>query len=482
MPIKLQGSFVKLMCNNHGIAKIYCENNVIYSSSNTFTYTVTYHVDTGVTYQEEVDEGASCLSPKTFTPTKSGWEFVGWRQDKTASDSTLSSLTMGDEPVMLYAVFQQTVTVTYYNGSTSARQWDKKRYYNNGNVANPTFTLTQAALSGWTARGWSTSTAGNGGIIYNNGAAFTRDSNVTLYGLYNQTITLTYYNCSTSAASTSGTRYYNPGSGSIANPTFTLTPAPLSGWTFRGWATSPSAAAGIAYSSISGTAFAASTTVYAAYYQTITLSYNGNGSTSGSTAAQTGTRYWNTGNISNPSFTLRSNGFSRSGYTFSKWAFGNTGGTQYAAGASITLSTSTVMYAVWIADSVVVTGNSNYLTVTGDMRCGVWYRYGDDDDTSTITVNYSGYAKVTIVFEIELNQVDAGDYGRVSINGVSVIDTNSSKYPDFVQGGNGHDVYHYTATYTNVNKISVVSHVQNYNGTGAWSDIKISIYSATLSM
>ena len=40
----------------------------VYSAGNV----VTYHVDSGVTYQEEVDDGESCLSPKTFTPAKSG--------------------------------------------------------------------------------------------------------------------------------------------------------------------------------------------------------------------------------------------------------------------------------------------------------------------------------------------------------------------------------------------------------------------------
>lgn len=191
MPIKLQGSSAKLMCNNQGIAKMYCENNILYSSGNTITYTVTYHVDTGVTYQEEVDEGASCLSPQTFIPEKSGWEFAGWRQDTEANGSVLSSLAMYDVPVTLYAVFRQTIT----------------------------------------------------------------------------------------------------------------------------------------------------------------LSYNGNSATNGSTAAQTGCRYYNNGNVANPGFTLRSNGFSRSDYTFSKWALGSASGTQYAAGASVTLSASTTMYAVWIANS-----------------------------------------------------------------------------------------------------------------------------------
>lgn len=311
--------------------------------------TVTYVVDNGVSYTEEVDSGASCLSPKSFTPTKSGWTFWGWRQDKTASGSILSNLTMGDSPITLYAVFRQTVTVTYYNGSTTASSKTGYRYYNTGNVANPSFTLTQTAMSGWTARGWSTSTAGNGGITYANGTAFTRSSNITLYGMYQQTITLTYYNGSSTASTTSGTRYYNPGSGNISNPAFTLTPASLSGWTFRGWATSSAATAGIAYSSISNTAFGASTTVYAAYSQTITLSYNGNGATSGSIATQTGTRYWNTGNVLNPSFTLPANAFTRPGYTFSYWALN--GGTAYSPGAVVTLETSASMYAAWVAQS-----------------------------------------------------------------------------------------------------------------------------------
>lgn len=502
MPINLGNKKIKLYKGNQKVKKVYLGNRLVYSAGNI----VTYYVDSGVTYQEEVDEGESCLSPKTFTPAKSGWEFVGWRSDATLNPDVYTSYVMGDNPVRLYAIFKQAVSVTYYNNSTTASSTSGYRYYNNGNTVNPSFALTQAGSSGWTARGWSTSnsgnadityangasftrdsnvtlyglyqqtitvtyynnsttastttgtrywapagyinpsftltqssrsgwtargwstsnagngsisysnatafardsnitlygcyqqtitvtyynnstsaststgtryynssgntvnpsftltqatrsewtargwstgTAGNGVISYNNGAAFTRDSNVTLYGMYQQTITLTYYNGSTTASTTSGTRYYNSGSGNATNPTFSLTPATLSGWTFRGWATSSAAAAGITYSSISGTAFSASATVYATYSQAITLSYNGNGNTGGSTAAQTGTRYFNTGNYSNPSFTLAANGFSKTSYAFSNWALGSASGTQYAAGASVTLSANTTMYAVW---------------------------------------------------------------------------------------------------------------------------------------
>ena len=161
---------------------------------------VTYRVDTETVYQEEVDEGASCLSPKTFTPSKSGWTFVGWRSDGAASGTVLTNKVMGDTPVTLYAVFRQIITVTYYNGNTTASSASGNRYYNNGAISNPSFTLNQVALSGWTVRGWSTNGTANSGITYNNGVAFTRDSNVTLFGMYQQTITwklvgIPYYLC-----------------------------------------------------------------------------------------------------------------------------------------------------------------------------------------------------------------------------------------------------------------------------------------------
>lgn len=480
--------------------------------------TVTYYVDSGVSYIEEVDSEASCLSPKTFTPTKSGWTFVGWREDTTASSSVLSSKVMGDSPIVLYAVFKKAVTVTYYNNSTTASSTSGCRYYNNGNVVNPSFTLTQASKShwiavgwstsnigngdityktynnsatftrstnvtlygrynqvikvtyyndstspyttmgtrcynssgnvfdppfaltqasksGWTAVGWSTSTAGNGDIIYNNGTEFTRNSNVTLYGRYNQTITVTYYNGSTSASTTSGTRCYNSSgnvvnpsftltqvalsgwtargwstgtagnsniyvnnansftrdsnitlygmymqsitvayyngsanlnttsgtryynsNGNIVNPSFTLTQAAISGWAARGWSTSTAGNGGISYNN--GVTFTrdSSITLYGMYYQTISLSYNGNSATSGGVSTQSDNRYYNSGsgNVVNPSFSIAANGFARTNYSFIAWALGSTGGAQYGAGAIITLDTSNTLFAVWSKNAAVL--------------------------------------------------------------------------------------------------------------------------------
>ncbi len=235
MAIYRAGDKAKLNIGAAKVKKMYRGDVKVYSAGNICTY----HVDTGITYQEEVDEGASCLSPKSFTPAKAGWTFLGWRGDASANANIHHSLVMGDGPVTLYAVFRQVVTVTYYNGSTAAGSTSGYRYYNNGNVANPSFTLTQAALSGWSARGWSTSAAANGGIAYANGAAFTRDSNITLYGMYQQIITLSYNgNGATggSVAAQTGIRYYNS-NGAVINPTFTVSANAFSrtGYIFQHW-------------------------------------------------------------------------------------------------------------------------------------------------------------------------------------------------------------------------------------------------------
>lgn len=99
MPILSGGNGIKLMCGGHKVAKIYCAGSVVYASGNVCTY----HVD-GSTYQEEVDEGASCLSPASFTvPEKAGYAFAGWSLQ--SGGDALADLIMADDPIELYAVW-----------------------------------------------------------------------------------------------------------------------------------------------------------------------------------------------------------------------------------------------------------------------------------------------------------------------------------------------------------------------------------------
>lgn len=317
MSINIGTKKIKIYIGDTKVSKVYLGNTKIYSSGSNCTY-----ICDDNTYQEEVDEGASCLSPKTFTPEKSGWQFAGWRQDAAASGSVLSSLVMGDAPITLYAVFRQTIT----------------------------------------------------------------------------------------------------------------------------------------------------------------LSYNGNSATGGSTPSQTGTRYYNNGNVTNPVFTLSTSGFTRTGYTFSKWALGSTGGTQYTAGASVTLAASATAYAVWTATNLTVTGNTKYISTSGEMGAGRWYSTGDANDTSYINVNYAGYPKIKIAFNITARNIGSDKPSTMYINGAKIYDSRVGLAPSTVISSGVDMVYRYTATYTGITKIPVETHVENYVDAGSWADLKASIVSAELSM
>lgn len=342
------------------IKQAYVGNVRVFTSSNM----VYYHVDTGNIKQEEVDYGASTLSPKTFTPVKTGYSFVGWSGSAT-SHNVLSSNIMGDNPVHLYAVFRQNITVTYYNGNATASTVSNYRRYNNGTVINPSFTLTQKALSGWTARGWSTGTAGNSGITYGNGAAFTRDSNITLYGMYQQTVTVTYYNGSTSALSTSGTKYYNS-NGNVVNPSFTLTQATLSGWTARGWSSGTAGNASVIYNNGATFTRDSNITLYGMYQQTIYL-YTW---VSGSQNTYSGTRYYNSnGHAVNATFTVP-NPYQSEG-TFKGWSTSSGSATiSYSTINGLSLSSNLTVYAVFKYADI-------SLEITGEIGTGERY-YGSE--------------------------------------------------------------------------------------------------------
>lgn len=176
MAIYRAGDKAKLNIGAAKVKKMYRGDVKVYSAGNICTY----HVDTGITYQEEVDEGASCLSPKSFTPAKAGWEFVGWREDQTAGSSVLTGKLMGDDPVTLYAVFQKVVTLSYNgNGATSGSTAAQAgiRYYNNGNVLNPGFTVMANgfAKSGYIFTGWM-----SGSTAYTAGQSVTLSSSLVL--------------------------------------------------------------------------------------------------------------------------------------------------------------------------------------------------------------------------------------------------------------------------------------------------------------
>lgn len=337
---------------NKKITKVYL--GYVELSSSSSSAVVSYYADTNNIVQIPLASGANALT--RYTPTKSGWTFVGWREDASANSSVLTSKTMGSNNISLYAVYKKTLTLSYYDGYSTSPAASTKTgdvmFNAGGNYSYPSIKMTQASYSGWTARGWATSTSATASVAYSNGATISLTDNMIIYSLYQQTIT---------------------------------------------------------------------------------LSYNGNGSTSGSVSSHTGTRYYNAyGNYSNPSFTLKSNGFSRTNYTFTSWNLG-------AAGATITLSANTTAYAQWKANSNPVywyngssygSGYPSSWTVTAtDVQCDhaedceIYYRtsindlYANHHEPWSMSLQATGSTGGNQYMEIVVSGVQ---YGSLSINGTTI--------------------------------------------------------------
>ncbi len=234
---------INLIMNVKNIDTGYFNNNEIFSSGKL----VTYIVDSGKQYQELIKKGASCLSPKTFTPSKSGWTFAGWREDKTANGSVLTNKVMGDSPVTLYAVFAKNIRVNFtsgYDGSDNNQQVYPAYHNAAGNDKWPTITFPAPVnVNGWTTRGWSQYWDGkaDAAVKYQQGSTLTINDNdgITFYGLYQKTVSLRYDGGGATGGSTA-TQYgtvYNSACKKSKGATITISGCGYSrnGYNFNGW-------------------------------------------------------------------------------------------------------------------------------------------------------------------------------------------------------------------------------------------------------
>ncbi|MDD3662712.1 MAG: InlB B-repeat-containing protein [Candidatus Pacebacteria bacterium] len=265
-----------------------------------------------------------------------------------------------------------THTVTFNgNGSTG------------GSTATQTFTEGETknlnangfTRTGYTFAGWATSSTGS--VVYANQASYTMGtSNVTLYAKWTANAvmsgTINANNCTIAAGGNSCSSSLswsttNPvGTSAVTTPTnITVKTANTSTATYtvaygtrtfylynNGTLLDQDPATASCTSGTSWNGSSCQTNVV-----THTVTFNGNGSTGGSTATQTFTE----GETKN----LNANGFTRTGYTFAGWATTSTGSVVYANQASYTMGTSNVtLYAKWTANAVMSgTINANNCTI-----------------------------------------------------------------------------------------------------------------------
>lgn len=298
----------------HGINKAANNTKTQYYNSGSGAGTITTPTAANCT-----DIGASGDRP--------AWTELGWRDDTTADVKEYdfnSSIT--PSVTTYYAVYSG--NITFKSGINKATSNTVAGYYNSNNTWKAITSATPAAIAAsgdrpaWTALGWRTDNSATTQTVAFN-TSFTPTAFV-YYAVYSGNIVFkSGYN---KATNTNVSGYYN--TQNIWSTITTATSAncaDISGWSELGWRDDTTADAK-EYSfntSVTPTAWA----YYAVYSRTGTMSYNANGGTGSVASHASGTQYLNSGNTTlNPtslSVTLKANGFTYPGYTFTKWDLGN---------------------------------------------------------------------------------------------------------------------------------------------------------------
>ena len=281
------------------------------------------------------------LSMNTFA--RVGFIFTGWNTlaDGTGTAYADEALFTATADTTLYAQWTPGVAhVVTFDSNTGV-----------GTMATQTAGLSTAlranrfTKAGNTFAGWNTAADGTG-FSYPERAIYAFQFDVTMYAQWtpivtNATVTFLSNGAdggTTISQTTSGTKPLNLNG-------FTRT-----GYSFLGWNTSNTASTAT-YIDGQAFSFAQDTNLYAiwAVRAVRTLTFDGNGHTSGSTASQS---------LADTT-QLRTNGFLRDGYTFLNWNTRADGtGTNYLSDYSYSFAASLTLYAKW-GQNIAVTYNAN---------------------------------------------------------------------------------------------------------------------------
>ena len=356
------------------------------------TYTVIYDSNGGsgsMTNQAFTYGTAQNLKSNSFTRT--GYTFAGWATSDngnvvyTDGQSVNNLTTTNNGTITLYAKWTGISYSVKYNGngSTSGSMSNQSFVYGTSQyLSSNLFTRT-----GYTFAGWAKTSTGN--VVYSNGQSVsnltsTNNGTVNLYAKWTANTYTVKFNS-------------NGGTGSMGNQTFTYGNAQnlnsniftKTGYTFVGWATSTNG--NVVYTDGQSVSNLTSTNngtinLYAKWtVNTYTVKFNSNGG-SGSMTDQAFT-YGTSQN-------LKSNSFTKTGYTFAGWATSANGNVVYTNGQSVVNITTnnnvTInLYAKWTANTYTVKFNSNGAT-SGSMSNQI-FTYGTSQKLNSNGFSKTGY-------------------------------------------------------------------------------------------
>lgn len=282
------------------------------------------------------------------------------------------------------STFYVKMKVSFANGESGySRSTDGLWWYVSGMSNSANYSMPSSAGNSQTRYWTGSDTSDSAGsktigvsIKESTSSSYTVNVSINLVGRIYYTIT---YNAN-GGSGTQQTRDILSGKeATLINNPYTYT-----GHTFNKWNTN-SGGTGTAYSAGANYTPTKDVTLYATWtIITYTISYNGNGNTGGSTALQTR-------NHGTAAITIRSNGFTKTGYHFLHWNTNSSGtGATYNPGASYSTNANLVLYAIWALDSAPI-----YINI-GDTIYQVNEVYLNDNGTiktCTVYANVNGTIK-----------------------------------------------------------------------------------------
>lgn len=358
------------------------------------------------------------------------------------ADVTDLALTMSFAETSAY-----TVTYTAPNATSGSVPVDANRYYE----GKPYTVAATSTLqrTGYSFAGWKTGETIHGA----NSNQTMGDSSVSYTALWTaNTYTVTFDGNGATGTMADQTFTYDAEAKALSSNAFTRT-----GYTFAGWATSPSGTK--VYTpgeSVRNLTAAENGTIhlYALWKaNTYTVTFNGNGATSGTMEKQ---------NVAyNTPVSLNANTFEREGYTFAGWK--TTGGNSYANGASITATENITLNATWIGNDYTVTFNGNGAT-SGSMN-NINLVYGTnttlpDNAFSRTAYTFTGWNTAAdgkgtnYANKVEVNNLTTFDNGTVQLYAMWAANTYSVQF-NINNGDSGtmsNQVFNYDSTETALSK------------------------------
>ena len=337
------------------------DNHVLYSGN---WFTVTHN--RAVTFYGNGATGGSTATKyilwgtvDNLTPNgyvRLGYSFLGWA---TSPDGELAyangqEITMTDNNLDLFALWTPYTYRVAYNGNGATGGIMAQSEFTYGQASN--LSLNTFTRTGFTFDGWATSPGGS--AVYSDGQSVINLTSVnmqtvTLYATWAPlSHTLTYDGNGATGGSMSPHSIIEGATDTLHLNQYTRT-----GYTFAGWALNPGGSA-LYIDGDNYTMGTANATIYAKWNPIVyTISYNGNGATSGMTVNST--------HSYDVAKTLNNNGYSRTGYSFLGWATSSSATVpQYANQQSVVNLTNVAgtvitFYAVWTPSTYNLVFNAN---------------------------------------------------------------------------------------------------------------------------